>query len=219
MGERMGTMDKIILIVDEDSTVAEDLKKILTGYECLAFDTGEQALQYIEEHKGRISLLICGPQLKDMDGYTLLEKEHVIWQEDLIPKLMVVDAEQQEQVKKAFEYGAKDILIRPVDAVIAKNRIDNVLAFSASKELHNVMEDIVEQTIEENINNLGICTCPICRRDLLSLVLNRVPPKYVSSRKGAMLTKVGSDMSYDSKITLVTEIARCAQIVKENPNH
>ena len=34
------------------------------------------------------------------------------------------------------------------------------------------------------------CGCELCRDDVLAFVLNRVPPRYVSRREGAVVTEV-----------------------------
>ena len=81
------------------------------------------------------------------------------------------------------------------------------------------MEDLIRTEIDEYIDNLGICTCPVCRRDLLTLTLNNIPPKYVTSEKGAAITKAERIASRDEKIKLLTEITYYAQMVRQRPNH
>jgi competence protein ComFB len=36
----------------------------------------------------------------------------------------------------------------------------------------------------------GFCGCDICRDDVLTYALNRVPPRYVSRREGAVVTEI-----------------------------
>jgi competence protein ComFB len=36
----------------------------------------------------------------------------------------------------------------------------------------------------------GICTCPVCREDVLVFALNRLPPYYASTLKGEVVTKL-----------------------------
>ena len=99
-----------------------------------------------------------------------------------------------------------------------KKRVNNMFDIADSRGIHNVMEDLVRIEIEENIESLGICPCPLCRRDLMTLALNNVPPKYVNTEKGAIMSKVGS-MSSTERIKLLAEIARYAEMVRDHPRH
>ena len=58
--------------------------------------------------------------------------------------------------------------------------------------VHNLMEEIVKQEVDllyENAKNEKVewlsCDCENCRLDTVSFVLNRIPPKYVVSGRGA----------------------------------
>lgn len=114
--------------------------------------------------------------------------------------------------------GADDVIVKPLEADIVKKRVNNMFDIADSRSIHNVMEDLVRIEIEENIESLGICPCPLCRRDLMTLALNNVPPKYVNTEKGAIMSKVGS-MSSTERIKLLAEIARYAEMVRDYPRH
>lgn len=58
--------------------------------------------------------------------------------------------------------------------------------------VHNLMEEIVTQTVNELYDHATTekakwlsCDCENCRLDTISYVLNRIPPKYVVSGRGA----------------------------------
>jgi len=57
-------------------------------------------------------------------------------------------------------------------------------------EIQNLMEEVVFGVvdelfaIEEADHNLGFCTCPQCRLDVVCYVLNRVKPQYIVSSRG-----------------------------------
>jgi competence protein ComFB len=131
---------------------------------------------------------------------------------------VLASPEQQEDTKKALLMGVDDVLLTPLQEEISKQRIHNMLDLSENRMIHNVMEDLVRLEIDENIDTLGICPCPICRRDLMTLTLNNVSPKYVSTEKGAIMSKVGGNSRVE-RIKLLAEIAHYAQMVKERPRH
>ncbi len=58
--------------------------------------------------------------------------------------------------------------------------------------IHNIMEDLVSSAINKLYNQVKTanlpwltCDCENCRLDAISYVLNRVPPKYIVSGRGA----------------------------------
>ncbi len=59
-------------------------------------------------------------------------------------------------------------------------------------EIHNLMEDIVRQNVDELFDSeerspkLGYCTCAQCRLDVSCYVLNRIAPEYVTSGRGVI---------------------------------
>ena len=66
--------------------------------------------------------------------------------------------------------------------------------------VHNLMEEIVKQKVdklyenakEEKVEWLS-CDCENCRLDTVSFVLNRIPPKYVVSGRGATHAAIDLD--------------------------
>ena len=80
------------------------------------------------------------------------------------------------------------------------------------------MEEIMEKELDKCIDSLGICKCAKCRRDVLTLSLNKIRPRYVSSEKGRLLAVV-DQMSYDYIPEMLRAITESAEIVKKNPHH
>jgi Late competence development protein ComFB. len=85
-------------------------------------------------------------------------------------------------------------------------------------QLKNVMEDIVFERMNDLIKEMNCCNCDICRNDIASYALNRLPAHYSCSNKGALITKVeASDLQFGIAIT--STLAGAIQLVKQNPHH
>ncbi len=84
--------------------------------------------------------------------------------------------------------------------------------------IKNLMEDIVSQKLDKMIDKLGVCTCEICKTDILCYTLNRLHPKYVATNNGELLSKIDS-LSNTFDIAIITEITNAAIIVKNHPRH
>lgn len=211
---------KNILLVEDD----ESVEKMLTGllnldYRCVCVQNSDEGLLYLEKSAGALDLIIIDlpvPAVKGLEMLTSIANNPV---HKNIPVLILTSLDRTEDITKAFDIGADDIISKPLNPDIVKRRIDNMLLVGSSRMVHNVMEDLIRAEIDEYIDSLGICTCPVCRRDLLTLTLNNVKPKYVTSEKGAVITKAERITSRDEQIRLLTEITYCAQMVKQRPRH
>lgn len=57
--------------------------------------------------------------------------------------------------------------------------------------IHNLVEEHVRASYESLRPRFpSFCGCDVCREDALVYTLNRVPPRYVVSRTGTVLTEV-----------------------------
>lgn len=66
--------------------------------------------------------------------------------------------------------------------------------------MRNVTEEIVKQVYEDLLPTAGKVHegCEVCREDVLVYALNRLPPHYVSTVKGAVLKKLELDSGQGS---------------------
>ena len=87
-----------------------------------------------------------------------------------------------------------------------------------SMVVKNIMEAMVERKLDQMLPQLDVCTCEICRTDMLCYALNRLKPKYVATSQGELLSKIDS-MSSTFDIAIITQITQAAQVVKEFPRH
>lgn len=213
-------MEKKKLLIVDDDAVGRELIQDLLQYdcECISAQNGVEGMSYLEQHPGQVDLIVADLIMPVMDGFEMMKCIQSNALNRNIPILVITASNQQEDIKKAFAYGADDILMKPLQVDIVKKRILNMFDIADRRNIHNVMEDMVRIEIEENIDDLGICPCPVCRRDLMTLTLNNVPPKYVNTEKGAIMSKVGS-MSRTEKIKLLAEIAHYAEMVRDRPRH
>ena len=83
----------------------------------------------------------------------------------------------------------------------------------------NYMEDAVERMLDWLAPQYPeICMCDRCRTDMMMIALNNLPPRYVSTHKGAVLLRVeGMEIQYE--VEVMTETMRAMQIVGSQPHH
>ncbi|MBP2651162.1 MAG: Late competence development protein ComFB [Firmicutes bacterium] len=86
-------------------------------------------------------------------------------------------------------------------------------------ELKNSMEAVVRQALDELLDDYSeICKCERCRYDIMALALNVLPPKYVVSDRGAVLTRL-SGLEQQFKVNVVCAVTNAIDIVKSKPHH
>lgn len=143
-------MKKTVLTVDDEQNILELLKYNLekNGYEVLQAQTGEEALQVLEENK--IDMIILDLMLPGMDG---LEVQKVIRSDTRWMKIpIILLTAKTEEIDKVLglEMGADDYLGKPfgVHELLARikavtRRTEEVTLKKPTKEL-NFQEDIIK---------------------------------------------------------------------------
>lgn len=86
------------------------------------------------------------------------------------------------------------------------------------KMYQNMMETMVEDTLDILLPELDCCTCEHCRNDMVAYALNHLPPRYVVTRSGGVISKADT-MRIQHMTDIRTALVRAAQIVKEHPRH
>jgi competence protein ComFB len=84
--------------------------------------------------------------------------------------------------------------------------------------LINAWESMVEEAVGQMQPLMEMCGCPKCFCDACAIVLNSLPPKYVTSHRGEVFSKV-SQLNMNSQADLSILAARALQQVKNSPGH
>ncbi len=84
-------------------------------------------------------------------------------------------------------------------------------------------ENYIEKIVRDKLGELfekddSLCRCDNCLQDILTLTLNKLPPMYVSSNIGHIMTMF--NLSHDQLTAQVmVEILKAVELVKKNPRH
>lgn len=83
----------------------------------------------------------------------------------------------------------------------------------------NYMEQIVQEGLNQLLNErTDICTCEQCKTEMITYALNNLPPKYVSSHKGEIYTKV-DEMNTQLNADILKVLVKAVNQISENPRH
>lgn len=82
----------------------------------------------------------------------------------------------------------------------------------------NAVEEVVMQNVRTHMDQMDMCRCDKCYSDVCALVLNQVKPQYVTTRRGALLSRT-PQLSHDYRVDLTVKIVTALRMVQENPHH
>ena len=83
----------------------------------------------------------------------------------------------------------------------------------------NYIEKIVRQELDKLYeDNKDLCRCDLCYRDIVTMTLNKLPPMYVSSDVGHIMTMY--NLTKDQlHAKVVVELLKAIEQVKNSPKH
>lgn len=85
--------------------------------------------------------------------------------------------------------------------------------------LVNVMEKLVDLKIEEHIAKSSCCKCDQCIEDIKAIALNNLPPKYVSTQKGELFSRLDSIMVKQHNVDIDIAVLNAIEFVSTHPHH
>lgn len=211
---------EVILLVNSDGNARNAAKAFLEAkhYEIITVCDGKEALEYLSKNPNDTDLVVTALELSVLNGIELLKLLKLSQRMKDVPVVIVMPVGREKERAEAMDNGAEDIILQPFDNRAVANRIHNILVSKGRPMCVNVMEEIVEKELEKCIDSLGVCKCRQCRKDILTLSLNRLKPRYVSTEKGRLLSVI-DQMSYDYVPEMLRAITESAEIVKKNPRH
>lgn len=82
----------------------------------------------------------------------------------------------------------------------------------------NINEEFVKQCVAKTMKDLGACNCETCFANACALALNELHPKYVTSKRGALLTEITST-KVTNQADITVEATKAVLKVMKNPHH
>ncbi len=102
-----------IVIVEDNSTLAKSIKKMLTheGYAITCFDNGAEAHTWLSHNQTAYDLIILDVLLPEMNGFEI--SKSLRRKSNATPILMLTSKDQPEDIVEGLDSGADDYLKKP----------------------------------------------------------------------------------------------------------
>ncbi len=84
--------------------------------------------------------------------------------------------------------------------------------------LVNITEQIVKRRVRAAMAEMDMCQCEKCYLDACAIILNKLPPQYVTTKKGKLLSLVNVS-TLQSQTTLTVHVLQALTLVKKSPRH
>lgn len=141
-----------ILIVDDSEMNRDMLSDMLSDdYDIVEAADGEEALSILKERVYDIDLVLLDIIMPAVDGFGVLDVMKRYHWIDNTPVIMISSETSQSYIRKVFELGVTDYIIRPFDSFIIHKRVSNTLMlYRKQKKLLSALE---EQVYENEKNN------------------------------------------------------------------
>lgn len=136
---------KKILVVEDDVTYAEVLKKVLqvNKYDVDTAYNGEEALDYIKKINMLPDLILLDVGLPNISGYEVCRQLKVDKRSNLIPSVFLTARGGKEDRIEGIRVGADDYLTKPIDM---KELIKKVASVIKQKE-----EDVLTKGVKHSM--------------------------------------------------------------------
>lgn len=123
-----------ILVVDDEADVEplflQRFRKEIKNHEIeFSFaQSGEEALQYLEEKHSEVVLILSDINMPGMSGIELLGHIRHDFNMPPPPVVMMITAYgDEENYKQAMDNGANDFLTKPLDFNLLKEKLKNII--------------------------------------------------------------------------------------------
>ena len=148
---KMNTYHHKILIVDDNPKNLQVAMNILKDYNVIYAQSGEKALELIEENE--FDLILLDIVMPIMDGYEVCKVLKKSEKTKDIPIIFLTVKDNEKDIVKGLEIGAVDYLIKPFYSDVLLKRVELHLQLASSfKELTSLNEnlnEIVSKQIED----------------------------------------------------------------------
>lgn len=131
-----------ILIVDDVKVNRMILLDIVHDeYEVLQAKDGVEAVRMIQENRESLALILLDIVMPLKNGYEVLMEMREMNLINVIPVIVVTVLDRLEGESKALELGAIDVIFKPIEPILLKRRIQNVISAHQYNRMTSVLKD------------------------------------------------------------------------------
>ena len=165
-----------LLIVDDSRFQRVVFREMLAEkFEILEAVDGKECLEIIKKNGNNIDIVLLDLVMPNMDGFEVLRKRQTIKEFESVPVIALTTSNEISFQTEAFELGANDFIMKPVDARIAISRINNTL--ESVRHLKEVLEEQNSWKLKSQIDEMTHLFNKITTEKMVTSVLSEFSQK------------------------------------------
>ena len=180
--------NQTVVVVDDQSTgrliLAEVIRGISRTINTVLFSNPIEAIDYIRRMP--VDLVLTDFKMPQMDGIEVIRQLRTSFSYEQLPIVMTTIVGDREVRYNAFEAGATDFLIRPVDPIECRARCHNLLNLRQQYLINHHHAQVLEQHVAAVIHDIKTREVDMLFR-LAHAVQNRDTAKSARLRRIARL--------------------------------
>lgn len=145
------TVSPTVMVLDDQSTgrlvLAEVIKSIDKKINIMMFSDATEAIEYARN--APLDLVLTDYKMPGVDGIETIRQLRRIYSYQQLPIVMTTVVSNREVLYRAFEAGASDYLIRPVDPTECRVRCQNLLNLRQQYVANSKHARMLEERIDE----------------------------------------------------------------------
>lgn len=142
-----------LLIVDDSRFQRAVFGEMLHEFfDIIEAASGEECLDLVKHSNGKINLILLDLVMPGVDGFEVLRRRTQMEEFRNIPVIVLTTSESEAVHTTAFELGANEFIIKPVERTIALSRIHNVL--ETQRRLRSILEEQERLRIRAEIDEM-----------------------------------------------------------------
>lgn len=142
-----------ILIVDDSRFQRAVIKELFSEhFHLLEAVSGLECMHIIEENAENIDLVLLDLVMPGIDGFEVLRRRQEMQDFLDIPVIVLTTSDTHEIQAKAYELGANDFLVKPIDEETALSRIRNLL--KSQQRIKSLIDKYVKFRIKAELDEM-----------------------------------------------------------------
>lgn len=143
-GEDIRMTERATALIADDAQINREIlgDMLRPEFNIISASGGEECISTLEKYGAAISLVLLDINMPLVNGFDVLEYMNRTRLIDEVPVVMITADDSDSTVKLAYELGATDLIRRPFDEKVIRQRVDNIVKlYAKQKHLFAMVSD------------------------------------------------------------------------------
>lgn len=143
-GEDIRMTERATVLIADDAQINRELlgDMLSPSFNIISASGGEECISTLKKYGSAISLVILDINMPLVNGFDVLEYMNRTRLIDEVPVVTITADDSDSTIKLAYELGAADLIRRPFDVNVVRQRVENIIKlYAKQKHLFAMVSD------------------------------------------------------------------------------